>query len=142
METEMFTNSFVSSFSQNAILKSTYSKENASETPGKEPNLSIGKDVKNPNLMEGKNFVGGNLKNRKLLFIKKVSGTNEEGSVIIKLIVNPKGEVTSAEVDPNRTTTASSSLRSKALDSALSAVFEATSLTEEQNGFITFKFEY
>lgn len=142
METEMFTNSFISSFSQSSILKSNYSKEIDAETPGKAPNQSIGKDIKNPDLLKGKSSFGGNLKNRKLLFIEEANGTNEEGCVIIKLIVSPNGKVTNAEIDSDRTTTASTSLRSKALETSLTAIFETSTLEEEQTGFITFKFEY
>ena len=142
METEMFTNSFLPSFSQNTTLKSNYLKEPDTEMPGREPDRTIGKNTNKPDLMNETNFLGGNLKNRKLLFIGKVKGTNEEGCVVIKLSVKPEGDVSIAEIDPERTTTLSSSLRSKALKTSLGAIFEPTGSREVQSGFITFKFEY
>ncbi|MDP2386086.1 MAG: hypothetical protein Q8M29_06930 [Bacteroidota bacterium] len=142
METEMFTNSFISSFSQSTVLKSSSSAEAGAEMPGKDPNHSIGKNRNNPHLTNETSFLGGNLKNRKLIFIDKVKNANEEGSVVVKLNVNPQGEVISAEIDPERTITLSASLKSNALNTSLTAIFEASHSSEEQTGFITFKFEF
>lgn len=142
METEMFTNSFISSFSQSTILKSNYLKETDTEMPGREPNHTIGENMNKPDLTNETSFIGGNLENRKLLFISKIKGTTEEGCVVIKLFVTPEGDVSTAEVDPERSTTLSSSLRSKALKASQSAIFEPAGSREIQSGFITFKFEY
>jgi len=142
METELFTHSFISSFPQSTVLRSNHIEENDAETPGKDPNQTMGKEMKNRDLPNEKSFAEGNLKNRKLVFINNVSSTNEEGCVVIKLSVNPNGEVIIAELDERRTTTLSSSLRSNALKTSLSAIFEPTSSPDIQSGSITFKFVY
>ncbi len=143
IETELFRNSFISSFERsNKALSSTTNSSQSTEVPGKAPNTGFGQEKSVTNYLKETNLVGGNLTNRKLLFIDKAKGTNEEGSVVIRLTVNPKGEVINAEVDPARTSSTSASLRSKSLETASTAVFEPSALTEDQTGFITFKFEY
>lgn len=138
IETELLKNSFVSSVSS----PSKSSGEVVSDMPQKAPDQSMGESSANAAESSQSSAIGGNLKNRKLLFIEKVNSTNNEGIVVVRTSVNQNGEVISAEVDPYRTTTSNTTLRSKACKTALTALFESLPGNEVQSGFITFKFEF
>ncbi|HEY1038885.1 MAG TPA: hypothetical protein VGF30_05735 [Bacteroidia bacterium] len=138
IETELFKNSFTHSI----IPTSNNLPGSNSETPEKAPSQSIGGSKPAPAGENTPGTIGGNLKNRKLVFIENISGANNEGVVVVKTTVNANGDVITAEIDPERTTASSTSLRSKALKTAQGAVFEKTSTSEDQTGFITFKFEF
>ncbi len=142
IENELFRNSFVTSLEKTNKNTSENTSSVETGTPGKSPDQSIGKgkEIQNPTSVS--RMIGGDLSNRKLLTIKKVTDSNEEGIVVVRVTVSPGGETTEAEIDPARTSTTSYSLRSKAQESALTAFFEPVSLSESQTGFITFKFEF
>ena len=138
IETELFKNSFTNSI----IPTSNNLPENNSETPEKAPSQSIGGSKPTPAGENTPGTIGGNLKNRRLVFIENISGANNEGVVVVKTTVNANGDVITAEIDPERTTASSNALRNKALKTAQSAIFEKAPSSEDQTGFITFKFEF
>ncbi len=64
----------------------------------------------------------------------------DEGTVVVKIVVNPKGTVISATVNLQGTTTDNPALRSAALNAAKLARFNNISGTQNQTGSITYRF--
>jgi len=64
----------------------------------------------------------------------------EEGIVVVKIMVNPKGSVVTATVNLQGTTTDNSTLRSAALNAAKLARFNDITGTQNQSGTITYRF--
>lgn len=64
----------------------------------------------------------------------------EEGIVVVKIVVNPKGSVVSASVNLQGTTTDNPTLRTAALNAARNAKFNDISSTQNQSGTITYRF--
>jgi hypothetical protein len=63
-------------------------------------------------------------------------------TVVVKIVVDSKGNVVSAEPVPDRSTTTDQMLLGRAKEAALKAKFEKkSSTTETQTGFITYKFK-
>lgn len=65
---------------------------------------------------------------------------NEEGDVVVKIVVNAAGTVISASLEPRGTNTGNASLRSAALTAAKRAVFNAVEGASNQTGTITYHF--
>lgn len=65
---------------------------------------------------------------------------NEEGDVVVKIVVNAAGTVISATLEPRGTNTGNASLRSAALAAARRAVFNAVEGAANQTGTITYHF--
>ena len=73
---------------------------------------------------------------------KPLTGFQEEGIVYVKIKVNRAGQVVSAKVDFDRSTTSSPQLHALAMKSAKTAQFNASSRASvEQWGFIKFNFQ-
>ncbi len=64
----------------------------------------------------------------------------EEGIVVVRIVVNPKGSVVSASVNLQGTTTESPTLRSAALSAAKNARFNDITGSQNQSGTITYRF--
>ena len=64
----------------------------------------------------------------------------EEGIVVVRIVVNPKGSVVSASVNLQGTTTDSPTLRSAALSAAKNARFNDITGSQNQSGTITYRF--
>lgn len=64
----------------------------------------------------------------------------EDGVVVVRIIVNPEGHVTSASISLHGTTTDNSTLRQAALNAARQARFNAIEGSQSQNGTITYRF--
>lgn len=71
---------------------------------------------------------------------KPTYSIQEEGIVVVRIVVNPKGSVVSASVNLQGTTTDSPTLRSAALSAAKSARFNDITGTQNQSGTITYRF--
>lgn len=65
----------------------------------------------------------------------------EEGKVVVAIIVNPSGAVVGANISPRGTTTTNASLRSSALSAAKKARFNQVSGVDNQTGTITYYFK-
>ena len=65
----------------------------------------------------------------------------EEGVVVVKIVVNPKGSVVSAAINLQGTTTDNATLRSAALSAARQARFNDITGTQNQSGTITYHFK-
>lgn len=65
---------------------------------------------------------------------------NEEGDVVVKIVVNALGTVVSVSLDTKRTNTGNASLRSAALAAARRASFNSVEGASNQTGTITYHF--
>lgn len=65
----------------------------------------------------------------------------EEGVVVVRIVVNPRGSVVSADIQLRGTTTDSPSLRSAALSAAKQARFNDIAGSNNQSGTITYRFK-
>jgi TonB family protein len=66
-------------------------------------------------------------------------GYNTDGTVVVYVTIDSKGNVTSAEVRDKGTTTQDATLRRLAREAALKAKFNVSSKLSE-GGYITYKF--
>ena len=64
----------------------------------------------------------------------------EEGKVVVTIMVNPDGKVVAASISPRGTTTANASLRKSALRAAKMARFNKVNQLDNQEGTITYYF--
>ena len=64
----------------------------------------------------------------------------DEGRVVVTIIVNPAGQVVSADIH-RRTNTVNATLRKAALDAARKARFNAVNGVNNQSGTITYYFK-
>ena len=69
-----------------------------------------------------------------------VYNVQDEGRVVVTIVVNPQGQVVSASIN-KRTNTVNPSLRQAALDAARKARFNTVSGVENQSGTITYYFK-
>ncbi len=65
---------------------------------------------------------------------------NEEGDVVVRIVVNAAGVVVSATLEPRGTNTTNATLRNAALAAAKKAVFNAVEGAANQTGTITYHF--
>lgn len=65
----------------------------------------------------------------------------EEGVVVVRIVVNPRGSVVSADIQLRGTTTDSPTLRSAALSAAKQARFNDITGSHNQSGTITYRFK-
>ena len=65
----------------------------------------------------------------------------EDGVVVVKIIVNPKGSVISATISLQGTNTDNQILRNAALDAARQAKFNTIGGTQNQTGTITYRYQ-
>lgn len=82
--------------------------------------------------LNGRSLVGGGLP-------RPVYNVQEEGRVVVTIIVNSVGKVIHAEIN-RRTNTANQALRKAALDAAKKAVFNSIEDVNNQTGTITYYF--
>jgi TonB family protein len=66
--------------------------------------------------------------------------TQEDGVVVVKIIVSPKGNVVSSAISLQGTTTDNQTLRSAALTAAKQARFNEITVSQNQTGTITYHF--
>lgn len=71
---------------------------------------------------------------------KPVYGDHEEGTIVIRIMVNENGDVILAEIAPGTDVT-SKNLRNAAIAAAKKTKFNAISTKNNQSGTITYKFE-
>lgn len=71
---------------------------------------------------------------------RPVYNVQEEGTVVVTIVVNPAGKVIDASIN-SKTNTTSSALRKAALDAARKATFNEVTTSGNQTGTITYKFE-
>lgn len=69
-----------------------------------------------------------------------VYSIQEEGIVVVQIIVNPKGNVVSASISLQGTNTDNSALRSAALNAAKQAKFNTIQGNQNQSGTITYQY--
>lgn len=96
---------------------------------------------------KGPGFGGGkfgiDLKGRAVINPPKLpSDINEEGKVVVEIIVDSEGKVIEANPNGRGTTTSSALLKSKAKQAALAVKFNVDGKFEEQKGTITFIFSF
>jgi outer membrane biosynthesis protein TonB len=98
--------------------------------PGKGPGFGTGK-------------FGIDLKGRAVINPPKLpSDMNEEGKVVVDIIVDSQGNVIDANPNGRGTTTSSALLKSKAKQAAMAVKFNVDGKFEEQKGTITFIFSF
>jgi outer membrane biosynthesis protein TonB len=98
--------------------------------PGKGPGFGTGK-------------FGIDLKGRAVINPPKLpSDINEEGKVVVDIIVDTQGNVIEANPNGRGTTTSSALLKSKAKQAAMAVKFNVDGKFEEQKGTITFIFSF
>lgn len=98
--------------------------------PGKGPGFGTGK-------------FGIDLKGRAVINPPKLpSDMNEEGKVVVEIIVDNQGNVIEANPNGRGTTTSSALLKSKAKQAAMAVKFNVDGKFEEQKGTITFIFSF
>ena len=83
--------------------------------------------------LEGREVIGG--------LVKPEYTENEAAVVYIDIIVNPDGDVVSAEINSKKAFCASKALRENARNAALQTKFNKVDSKENQRGLITYKFE-
>lgn len=96
---------------------------------------------------KGPGFGGGkfgiDLKGRAVINPPKLpSDINEEGKVVVEIIVDSNGNVIEANPNGRGTTTSSALLKSKAKQAAMAVKFNVDGKFEEQKGTITFIFSF
>ncbi len=96
---------------------------------------------------KGPGFGGGkfgiDLKGRAVINPPKLpSDINEEGKVVVEIVVDSEGKVIDANPNGRGTTTSSALLKNKAKQAALAVKFNVDGKFEEQKGTITFIFSF
>jgi len=66
---------------------------------------------------------------------------SEEGTVVVRIVVNAQGKVMSSDIELGGTTTSNTQLRQAALDAAKQAQFNAINGSQNQSGTITYHFK-
>ena len=83
--------------------------------------------------LEGREVIGG--------LVKPEYTEQEDAIVVVDIIVNPDGDVVSAEINSKKAFCANKALRENARNAALQTKFNKVDSKENQRGSITYKFE-
>lgn len=135
---ELLTEQFIANKSKN-INATTDEDESTSSLKS---NGTIGSsETTNGNRFATDN-IGVSLVGRKIIINPVISKDNkEQGKVVVEIVVDNNGNVVKANPNGRGTTTASSTLKQKAQQAAMSTKFNSSSI-EEQKGTITIIFSF
>ena len=130
------------------LIAAAFGKGNSMGSKGNSDDGEGTQGSKDGNSAEGKTTgVGGigdyDLNGRSLSpagLPKPQYNVQEEGRVVVTIVVNPNGNVIKASIN-SRTNTSSPALRKAALDAARRATFNAVSQVEDQEGTIIYYFK-
>lgn len=81
----------------------------------------------------GRNLSGGGL-------VRPDYSVQEEGNIVVRITVNPQGQVINALIEPLGTTIGNQTLRNSALRAARATRFNAVEHSNNQSGTITYRF--
>lgn len=111
------------------------------DVKGPESSTNVG--IKSPGTIGNKAGLGFDLADRTLVQAPHFSSdTQEQGTVVLEIVVNENGEVIEANSNGRGTNTSSSSLKDKARKMAFATKFSSTKKQEEQRGTLTIIFSY